>query len=234
MIEESDFETYLSISQSEYKIYLLDTKNLKCLYKNKIKIEENKNKKDLSNLSNFLENNIFKVEKLIGKFINRIILILDSDEIINISIGFKKKNYKGKIDKKILENLLIDAKDLFSENYQDNKIMHIIIERFLVNGNYLTSFENNIEAEYLCLEVQFRSISKIVVSKIDEVLKKYQIEITKCIDGNYVTNFLKNDTMDFEEKVFKMKNGFNQNEVEIVPKNTGKSGFFEKFFQLFS
>ena len=29
-------------------------------------------------------------------------------------------------------------------------------------------------------------------------------------------------------------NGINENEVKVVPKNTKKTGFFEKFFQLFS
>ena len=32
----------------------------------------------------------------------------------------------------------------------------------------------------------------------------------------------------------KIFNGYNQNEVTFVQKNTKKLGFFEKFFQLFS
>ena len=34
--------------------------------------------------------------------------------------------------------------------------------------------------------------------------------------------------------VYKIKDGFNDNEVKLVPKNTKKASFFEKFFQLFS
>ncbi len=33
--------------------------------------------------------------------------------------------------------------------------------------------------------------------------------------------------------VYKVRNGFNANEAVIVPKNSKKTGFFEKFFQLF-
>ena len=34
--------------------------------------------------------------------------------------------------------------------------------------------------------------------------------------------------------VFEIINGINENEVNLVPKNTINKGFFEKFFQLFS
>ena len=33
---------------------------------------------------------------------------------------------------------------------------------------------------------------------------------------------------------YKILNGCNENEVMVIPKNTKKIGFFEKFFQLFS
>ena len=32
----------------------------------------------------------------------------------------------------------------------------------------------------------------------------------------------------------KLQNGYNHNEIILVPKNIGNKGFFEKFFQLFS
>ena len=233
MSEEFELETYLSISQTKYEIYLFNTKNLSCLYQKEFKIKNNEDL-NFSFLSQFLENNIFKIEKLVGNFINRIFLILDSNQINNISICIKKKNYKEKIDYKILENILVDAKEIFNENYQNTKIMHIIIERFLANGNYYSSFKNNIEAEDFCIEVKFKSLSDKFYSNIDKVLKKYHIEIIQCIDKEYVIDFFKNDSLDFLEKVFKIKNGINQNEVKLVPKNPIKYGFFEKFFQLFS
>ncbi len=34
--------------------------------------------------------------------------------------------------------------------------------------------------------------------------------------------------------IFKIKHGYNANEVLLVPKNDENKGFFEKFFQLFS
>ena len=52
--------------------------------------------------------------------------------------------------------------------------------------------------------------------------------------GNYVNNFSKIVNGELTEKIYKLKNGFNDNEVTLVPKNVKNKGFFEKFFQLFS
>ena len=32
----------------------------------------------------------------------------------------------------------------------------------------------------------------------------------------------------------RIQNGANENEIKLIPKNVGKIGIFEKFFQLFS
>ena len=40
--------------------------------------------------------------------------------------------------------------------------------------------------------------------------------------------------MELTEMSHRILNGYNDNEVSIVPKNTKKLAFFEKFFQLFS
>jgi hypothetical protein len=52
------------------------------------------------------------------------------------------------------------------------------------------------------------------------------------VDGNYVKNFFNND-IEISKMTFDILNGCNENEVMVVQKNTKKSGFFEKFFNLF-
>ena len=113
MTEDLEIETYLSISQAQIGIYIFDIKNLKNLYKQEIKYHTEEEKIDLNILDKFLEENIFKIEKLLGKFVKNICLVIEDFEKNNICFGLKKKIYEEKIDKKYLENLLIDAKDLF-------------------------------------------------------------------------------------------------------------------------
>ena len=98
MIENSDFETFLYISKSKYQIFVYDKDNLKNLYNEEIKINDGI---ELDNLSNFLDENIYKIEKLINNFIRNIILIIEDDKVLDTVISIKKKIMKNIQIKKI-------------------------------------------------------------------------------------------------------------------------------------
>ena len=91
MNKDFEFETYLSISPGKLGIYLFDVKNQKNLYKEELIANENINYNRNDLLKNFLDDNIFKIEKLIGNFIENIILIIENENIFNLQIGIKKK-----------------------------------------------------------------------------------------------------------------------------------------------
>ena len=76
-----------------------------------------------------------------GKFVENIFLIFENKKIFNLEIGIKKKNYKTSVTKENLENLLFEAKDLFRENYQEQEIMHMIINKYYFNGKCYPSFD---------------------------------------------------------------------------------------------
>ena len=234
MIEEENFETYLSISPKKFEIFLFDKKNLKILYKNMLKLENEIDFLNLENLSNFLDANIFKIEKLADNFIKNIVLIIESDKNSYVNICIKKKNYENLINYKNLEIALTETKDLFKENYQKQNIMHMIIENYSINGKNYSSFINDIKGDHLSLEVNFISIPSNFELILDKILEKYQIKIDKFLDGKYLIEQSKDNKFELPNIANKIINGYNQNEVILVPKNLKNKGFFENFFQLFS
>lgn len=234
MNEHLDLEAYLFLLPNKLLISLFDPKNLKNYYIDEVDLENKINSINDYKLNKFLDKNIFKIERLIGKFLKNIFLVIENDQILNLTIGIKKKNYDKIINKKLLENTLIDAKELFNENYKEKKIMHIIIQKHLVDGKFYSSPQDNLKCNNFSLEVQFRSISLSLTQEIEKVLEKYQIKIIQYFDGNYIKNFFNNSDIDFTQKTHNIKNGVNGNEVKLVPKNIKNLGFFERFFQLFS
>ena len=218
MIEEINFETFLYVSKNRYAIFVDDKKNLKNLYKKELKINDQINIDDSTYLSKFLDENVYRIEKLVGNFIKNITLIIENDKILNIDIGIKKKNSKQFLNQNYLKNDLTEVKDLFKENYQDQIIMHMVV----------------ICEEDLCLVVKFISISNRIASVFDQLLEKYQIQISQYMSGKYIQNFFNKDVGELSMMASKLKNGFNKNEVTLISKNIGNKGFFEKFFQLFS
>ena len=124
MIEDLDFETFLYISNNKYQIFVYDKIDHKNLYNKEIKIG---NEIELNNLPKFLDENIYKIEKKINTFIKNIILIIEDDKILDVAISVKKKKYEKRILQKYLENSLVEVKNIFRENYQNQIIMHMIV-----------------------------------------------------------------------------------------------------------
>ena len=234
MTEELSFEVYLTISKDKYEIYLLNKKNLKNIYKEELYIENDSDQIDYTLLSSFLDKNIFKIERLINNFLRSIVVILENNQTLNFSIGIKKKNYGEKINKNYLESSLVELKDLFKENYQNNKIMHFVVNRCLIDGLNYTSFKDKIDGENMCIEVNFISAPNTLIKEISNVLEKYQIKIDRFLDRKYIKYFSELGPSDLSVVALNLQNGLNPNEIDLVPKNLKKKGFFEKFFQLFS
>jgi hypothetical protein len=231
MIEDTDFEIFLYISKNRYQIFVYDKNHLKNLYNEEIK---NINEIELNTLSKFLDENIYKIEKTIKKFIRNIILIIEDDKVLDVGISLKKKNYEKNIDLKHFENCLIEVKDVFRENYQDQIIMHMIIVNNDKNENNFQLYNVNNNDDYLFLEVNFISIPNNLTFYFDKLLEDHQIKIKRYMSGNYIKSYFGEDAAELSVLANKLNNGLNKNEVQLVSKNDENRGFFERFFQLFS
>ena len=220
MTQETDFETFLFISKNKYQIFVYDKDSLKNLYNKETKIIDTI---ELENLSNFLDENIYKIEKKINNFIKNIILIIEDEKVLDVAISLKKKNYEKYLDQKHLENSLVDVKDVFRENYQDQIIMHMIIVSEVNKNN-----------DCLFLEVNFISIPNSITFYFDKLLEKYQIKISRYMSSDYIKSYFGETENELSMMANKLNNGLNKNEVQLVSKSIKNKGFFEKFFQLFS
>ena len=234
MIEEPDFESFLYISKNQYTIFVDDKKNSKNLYKQEFKIDDKINPDDLSYLPKFLDENIYRIEKLVGNFIKDITLIIENDKILNTDIGIKKKDSEQLQNQDNIKNYLIEVKDSFKENYQDQVIMHMLINDSDENNIKNLSHDSYTNEEYLYLSVKFISISNNLTSVFEKLLEKHQIQVNQYMSGEYIQSFFGTDISELSIMASKLKNGLNKNEITLVSKNTENKGFFEKFFQLFS
>ena len=223
MIEETDFETYLYLSRNKFEIFLFDKKNFKNLFQETLTTQNNFDFIEFSELTEFLDKNVFKIEKLIGTFIKNIFLIVDNENNLIIELGNKKK-IENKINKESLKNTLIKLKNLINENYKNQTIMHILINNKLVYKDTNPQY----------LEVCFITLSNNLIINLNKVMQEYQIKISKFIDGKYVKNYFKDDELELSSATHKIINGCNDNEVIIVPKSIENQGFFERFFNIFS
>ena len=231
MIEDTDFEIFLYISKNKYQIFAYDKNHFKNLYNKEIK---NIDEIELNILSKFLDENIYKIEKMIKKFVSNIILIIEDDKVLDVGISLKKKNYEKNIDQKYLENSLVEIKDVFRENYQDQIIMHMIVVDNDKNENNFLLNNDNKNDDYMFLEINFISITNNFTFYFDKLFESHQIKISRYMSYKYIKSFIDEDVTELTMMANKLNNGLNKNEVQLVSKNVENRGFFEKFFQLFS
>jgi len=234
MNKEIDFEIYLIISYGKFEIFLFDIKNYKNIYQEEFKFNDASETLDFDLLNDFLENNIFKIEKIAGNFVNNINIVIENKSILTSNISIKKKNYTGEITDIVLVSMLTDVKALFKENYNQYKLMHMIIDKYIVDGESYSSLQDKTSNDEICLEIKLISLSNLIILEIENILKKYQIQVNYFIDKGYVKDFFMDKQLDISQMAHKLKNGMNDKEVRITSKYPKKLSFFEKFFQLFS
>ena len=110
MNKENDLQHFLSISPNKFGIYLFDTKSLKNLYKEEITFNRDRDSLNYDLLKRFLDDNVFKIEKLNRKFVDNIILIFEDNKIFNLELGIKKKITILPLQENILKTHLLKLK----------------------------------------------------------------------------------------------------------------------------
>ncbi len=232
MDNDINFETYLFIGTKKIIISVYSESNKK-IYEKILLIEYEQKKLDFDKLDHFLNENIFKIEKLIKNFIKKIFIILDVDEFLSIELSIKNNSYENKLISKNLNYLLKEAKDCCNEAIEKKKIIHMIIQNYNVDGKNYSFFPNNSGNSITSLDIKFISLSSNFIKKLEEILKKYHISLNQLVSANYIKEFLKN-----EDNIFlmtkKILQGHNPNEVILINKMSKNKGFFEKFFDFFS
>jgi len=229
-----DFETYLFLSPQKIAISVYDKPNLKKLYyKEVININEKKDFK-FEIVDDFLEKNIFEIEKKLKNFIEHINLIVESIEFLTIQISVKKNNYGKKISKDNLIYLLNEAKDECKETISDRRITHMLIDNYLIDKKNYSFLPVDQKCDFFSLDIRFVCLSKNYIRDIEKILKKYQISINNILQTDYIRSFQKENQNDLFLIAMKIIEGYNKNEVLIVPKESKNKGFFERFFNFFN
>ena len=86
MDNESFFETYLYLSPKKFIISIIQIKDLKLIHKIELFIENDSNTINFEKLTDFLDDNILKLEKNLNHFIKDISIIIKSEDFIPINI----------------------------------------------------------------------------------------------------------------------------------------------------
>lgn len=233
MDNSSNIETFFLINKKKISINVHNKHNSKNIFFDERDNKINHNEFDFDLLRFFLEKNIFKIEKLTNSFVKNINLIIESDQFTTIQVSIKKDNNGNILKRSDLTHMLNEAQHDCKNSILKNKIIHMIIDNYVIDGKKFPFFPNNFKCKYISIDLRLICLSSSFINEIEKILKYYQITIRRVLNFNYIESYLDNKK-DLFKIASKIMGGLNENEVIIVPKKTNIKGFFERFFNFFS
>ena len=226
-------KTFIFISSNKFLIISLNEAN-KIRYKKETIFKDQNKRFDLDLFNEFLNENIFKLEKELGEFIKVIYLIIENEEIFSVNLSIKNKIDETQINTKIINNLLIEAKNYCEETLKKAEVIHIKIDQFYVDNEYYKVLPDKVSCRNLSLDLSFICVPNNILNRLEKILNKFQISVYRTISYEYLHSFLKINSNNLEFVAQKILTGFNQNEVILMKKKPKNPGFFEKFFNFFN
>tara|TARA_B100000073_G_scaffold316618_1_gene293400 strand:+ start:141 stop:842 length:702 start_codon:yes stop_codon:yes gene_type:complete len=204
------------------------------VYKEEILKDNKSNQIDLNFLDNFLNENIFKIEKKLNEFVKNIFLIIDHQNIFSIHLSIKNKFDNININLDSIHKLLLEAKSCCKKTLEDLDILHMKIDQFYIDGTYFKTLPKKKNCNNLSIDVSYICLPKKISKTIENVLRKYQISLDRMLSLDYLNSFLDDKNGNLYATAQKILDGLNENEVFIADRNSKKLGFFEKFFNFFN
>ena len=233
MNNDMNEKIFLFISLEKTIIFALNSKK-QDLYKKELSNLDSQIFENLNELTNFLDKNIFSLEKKLNRFVNNINLIINHDDFFSINLSVKNRSEFKKMNISQINNLLLESKNHVKKSLDENEIIHMKINKFVIDGKDYISLPDDIDSSNFFVEVEFICLPKKLIKNVEKILINYQISINKILSYEYLCNFKSSPNENIFIVADNILNGLNQNEVFLINKSAKNKGIFEKFFNFFN
>ena len=184
-------------------------------------------------LSKFISEKVKEFEKDVGRFIEKVYVITDA-KYNKFSLSLKNKYDSDKIKETDVVRLISDAKQLISRNNKDFAILHLLVDKYIVDGEEYLEFPENRSYKEFIIEISFITVQNSTVKTLNKIFKDCNIEVKKIISHQYSSSFAEKSDISPCIAGKKVTDGINPSEVMMHNLYTKKQGLFEKMFNFFS
>ena len=234
MENDSDFEVFLFFSPEKLILSVNRKTDFKLIFKDELFFENNSNYLNFDKLTFFLNENIFKVEKILESFIEKINIIVETKDFLNLQISIKKYDYNENINSNVILYLIKSARSQCEKTIKNRKIIHILIDNYYIDDTHFAKLPLNQKCKNFSLDISFICLPDELIKQIVKTLKKFQISINRILSATYIDKFANDRDTNFFKMASKIIGGYNENEIKLINKTLKNKGFFEKFFDLFN
>ena len=184
-------------------------------------------------LSKFVLEKVKDFEKEVGRFIEKVYVITDA-KCNKFSLSLKNKYDSDKIKETDVVRLISDAKQQISRNNKDFAILHLLVDKYIVDGEEYLEFPENRSYKEFIIEISFITVQNSTVKTLNKIFKDCNIEVKKIISHQYSSSFAEKKDISPCIAGKKVTDGINPSEVMMHNLYSKKEGLFEKMFNFFS
>ena len=188
---------------------------------------------NLTILTKFIIEKVKDFEKDVGSFIEKVNLISDA-KYDQFSLSLKNKYNSNQIKETDVVRLISDAKQLIIRNNKDCFILHILVDKYIIDGKEYFEFPENLDYKEFIIDVSFITVQNSTVKTLNRMLKDCNIEVRKIVSHQYSSRFAEKSDISPCIAGKKVIDGLNPSEVIMENLHTRKQGLFEKMFNFFS
>ena len=234
MINKDNGYFYIAIVGQDLHINYFSSKDYNPGYQKKYAMPDTlDNNLNLIVLSKFISEKVKDFEKDVGSFIEKINLITDAN-YNRFTLSLKNKYDSGIIKEIDIVRLISDAKQQITRNNKGCIVLHLLVDKYIVDGEEHLEFPENLNYKEFIIEVSFITAQSSTIKTLNKIFKDCNIEVKKIISHHYSSRYAKESDLSPCIAGKKVIDGINPSEVIMHNLYNTKQGLFEKMFNFFN
>jgi len=174
---------------------------------------------NLSNAESIMEEIILTIEKKSNEYLDKIDLMIDSPEFFSVSLSLSKNFDGSKLKKEDVQFLIQDAKQQILRNYQNDKIIHIIVQNYKIDKIDYDFLSTEVVCNILCVDIIFICLPKKIVDELKKLFAKFNVLINQISFSSYAKSLNYRNNFAADENIAFIDMGFNKTSIIYYNKN---------------
>jgi len=202
-----NFHTFIDFGKNEIRACSFNKETKKIENQFLLTIKNNQSK-DLLSEEELVEDLIFNLEKKNGEYLDEISLMVDSSDILFISLLIYKKSDEKILNDNFLKYIIDEAKHEINKNYPNHEIVHSIIKNFYLDEKRFSELPKNLSHNKFGIEFNFFVYPKFFLENLRKTFAKQNVIIKKFIFSSYSKSIFYLNKISNQEKVIFVDIGY--------------------------
>ena len=215
---DNNFHTFIDFGKNEIRACSFNKETEKIENQHALKIK-NDQSKDLLSDEEFVEDLIFNLEKKNGEYLDKISLMVDSSDILFISLSIYKKNDEIILNDNFLKHITDEAKYEINKNYPNHEIVHSITKNFYINEKKFSELPKSLSHKKFAVEFNFFVYPKLFLENLRKIFAKQNVIIKKFIFSSYSKSIFYLNKISDDGKVILVDIGFEKTSAFLFENN---------------